>query len=138
MNRGTGSALVITLMLLMILTAIGIYAVDVTTTELDVALQSRVGTATLNAAEGGVHFAIDRVPDLIPAWEDSPILANRTSYVVRSWATGVLTIRPGYGSNYRFAEFAVQSEGRAAARFAARRTVEAVVRYGPVPAGTMY
>lgn len=138
MENERGSALVITLMLLLILTAIGIYAVGISTTEIDITLRSKVGTATLNAAEGGVHFAIDRVPDLLPNWDDSPVLANQTSYSVRSWATGVLTLRPGYGSNYRFADFGVESEGRGPAQFVARRTVLAVATYGPVPVGTMY
>ena len=60
-----GSALIITMMLLLILTAIGIYAISISTTEMSIALQSKTGTATLNSAESGAHFAIDRIPSLV-------------------------------------------------------------------------
>ena len=59
-----GSALIITLMLLLILTAIGIYAISISTTEMSTALQSKTGTATLNSAESGAHFGIDQVPNV--------------------------------------------------------------------------
>src|SRR3990172_2991679 len=57
-----GSALVITLMLLLILTAIGIYAIRVSTTEIDVTLQSKVGVGTFHAAEAGGYYGIGQGP----------------------------------------------------------------------------
>ena len=60
-----GSALIITLMLLLILTAIGIYAISISTTEMSVALQSKTGTATLNAADSGANYGIDQVPNIL-------------------------------------------------------------------------
>lgn len=137
MNTERGSALVITLMLLLILTAIGIYAINVATTEIDVTLQSKVGTATLNAAEAGTYYGIDQVPNVL-ASAVSLNLQNQTSYSVTSGLTGALTLRPGYGSNYRFADFAVTSVGNAPPQFVAQKTVQAVIIYGPVPVGTMY
>ena len=51
-------------MLLLILTAIGIYAISVSTTEMSVALQSKAGTAVINSADSGAHFGIDLVPSV--------------------------------------------------------------------------
>jgi len=48
LSNERGSALIITMMLLLILTAIGIFAISISTTEMSTALQSKTGTATLN------------------------------------------------------------------------------------------
>src|SRR4030065_972176 len=53
MKNERGSALVITLMLLLILTAIGIYAIRVSTTAMDVPLQAQGGVGRLHAAGAG-------------------------------------------------------------------------------------
>jgi len=137
MENERGSALVITLMLLLILTAIGIYAINTATTEIDVTLQSKVGTVTLNAAEAGTYAAIDQVPNVLTA-AVTGTLSNQASYSVTSGLTGEMTLRPGYGSNYRFADFGVTSVGNSPPQFVAQRTVQAVIIYGPVPVGTMY
>lgn len=129
--------MVITLMLLLILTAVGIYAINTATTEIDVTLQSKVGTVTLNAAEAGTYFAFDRVPNVLVA-AVSGTLSNQASYSVTSGLTGAMTLRPGYGSNYRFVDFGVTSVGNSPPQFVAQRTVQAVIIYGPVPVGTMY
>jgi len=137
MKNERGSALVISLMLLLILTAIGIYAINTSTTEIDLTLQSKVGTVTLNAAEAGAYVAIDRVPNVLVAALPGT-LSNQASYSVTSRLTGSMTLRPGYGSNYRFADFGVDSTGSAPPQFVARKTVQAVILFGPVPVGTMY
>ncbi len=132
-----GSALVITLMLLLILTAIGIYAISISTTEMNVALQSRVGTTVLNAADSGANYGIDQVPNILTAaYTDN--LADLSGYSVTSRTTGTLTMKPGYGANFRFADFEVTSRGQAPPQFVGTRSVQAVVDYGPVPVGTMY
>jgi hypothetical protein len=132
-----GSALVITLMLLLILTAIGIYAISISTTEMNIAVQSRIGTATLNSADSGANFGIDRIPDVFNV-PFASTLPDQSSYSVTSRATGGMSIRPGFGSNFRFADFEVTSLGQSPPQFAAQRGVQAVVNYGPVPVGTMY
>jgi hypothetical protein len=132
-----GSALIITLMLLLILTAVGIYAISVSTTEMNVAIHSRVGTAVLNSADSGVNFGIDQVP-LVYTTAFTATLSDQSRYSVTSRATGVMSIRPGFGSNFRFADFEVTSQGQAPPQFTAQRAVQAVVNYGPVPVGTMY
>ena len=64
LSNERGSALIITLMLLLILTAIGIYAISISTTEMSIALQSKTGTATLNSADSGANYGIDQVPNV--------------------------------------------------------------------------
>jgi len=137
LSNERGSALIITLMLLLILTAIGIYAISISTTEMNVALQSRVGTTTLNAADSGVNSGIDAVPSVFAAIQ-SGALADGSSYTWTSRATGTLTLKPGYGANFRFADFEVTSQGTAPPQFTGTRGVQAVANYGPVPMGTMY
>ena len=136
LSNERGSALIITLMLLLILTAIGIYAISISTTEMSIALQSKTGTATLNSAESGAHFAIDQIPNLVT--NGIATLADQSSYSVTSWATGGMTLKPGFGANYRFADFAADSTGTPPPQFVGQRRVQAVVNYGPVPVGTMY
>ena len=132
-----GSALIITLMLLLILTAIGIFAISISTTEMSIALQSKMGTATLNSADSGANFGINQVPIILTA-PYSTVLADQSSYSVTSRATGGLTLKPGFGANYRFADFEVNSTGTPPPQFVGQRTVQAVIIFGPVPVGTMY
>jgi len=132
-----GSVLVITLMLLIILTAIGIYAISLSTTEMNIALQSKVGTAVLNSADSGAHYGIDQVPNVF-TMAFATTLPDLSRYSMTSRSTGNLTIRPGFGSNFRFADFEVTSQGQAPPQFVAQRAVQVVVNYGPVPVGTMY
>ena len=132
-----GSALIITLMLLMILTAIGIYAISISTTEMSIALQSKAGTAILNSADSGANVGIDNVPSVFSAAQPGA-LADGSGYTWTSRATGGMTLKPGFGSNFRFADFEVTSTGTPPPQFVGQRTVQAVVNYGPVPVGTMY
>ena len=132
-----GSALIITLMLLLILTAIGIYAISISTTEMGIALQSKTGTATLNSAESGANYGIDQVPNVFTT-AYTTTLTDGSSYSGTSRATGALTLKPGFGANYRFADFEVTSTGTPPPQFAGQRIVQAVVNFGPVPVGTMY
>jgi len=131
-----GSALIITMMLLLILTAIGIYAISISTTEMSTALQAKTGTATLNTTESGAHYAIDQIPILLTAYTDN--VADLSRYSVSSWATGGMTFKPGFGANYRDADFMADSTGTAPSGFVGQRRVQAVVVFGPVPVGTMY
>lgn len=144
-DRG-GSALVITMILLVILTAIGIYAVSISTTEMNISLNSRVGTITRNVVEAGAYFAIDAIPNTFdntaPAVQTLTVSPNMTAtYVVTSALAGPLTIQPGYGTNFRFANFDVVStvsDNNAPTGFTTSARVDASVNYGPIPAGTSY
>ena len=132
-----GSALIITLMLLVILTAIGIYAISISTTEMNIAIQSRVGTSTLNAADSGVNAGIDNVPSVF-AGSQVGSLSDGSSYSWTSRATGASTLRAGYGAGFHFPDFEVTSQGIAPPQFTGTRGVQVVAIYGPVPMGTMY
>jgi hypothetical protein len=136
LSNERGSALIITLMLLLILTAIGIFAISISTTEMSTALQSKTGTATLNTTESGAHYAIDQIPNLVT--NTNVTLADQSWYSVSSWATGGMTLKPGFGANYRFADFMADSTGTAPPPSVGQRRVQAVVIFGPVPVGTMY
>jgi hypothetical protein len=133
-----GSALIITLMLLLILTAIGIFAISISTTEMSVALQSKTGTATLNAADSGANYGIDKVPNNYTTTYSYQFADGSSYSVPPPQQTGVLTIRPGFGANYRFTNFQVTSTGTPPPQFVGQRTVQAIVDFGPVPVGTMY
>ena len=136
LSNERGSALIITLMLLLILTAIGIFAISISTTEMSTALQSKTGTATLNTTESGAHYAIDQIPNLVT--NTNVTLADQSWYSVSSWATGGMTLKSGFGANYRFADFMADSTGTSPPPFVGQRRVQAVVIFGPVPVGTMY
>ena len=131
-----GNALIITLILLLILTAMGIYAISISTTEMDIALRSKVGTTTLNAAEAGAYYGIDQVPNVVT--DCTANLQNGSSYKVSTVATSNFSLVPGYGANLGFEDFNVSSTGSAPSAFSATKEVEAVVNYGPLPMGTMY
>jgi len=137
MTNERGNALLITMMLLLVLTAIGIYAISMSTTEMNIALQSRVGTAVLNSADSGANFGIDQIPEVFTT-AFTATLADQSGYSMTSRSTGLLSLRPGFGSNFRFADFEVTSQGNAPPQFVAQRAVQVVVNYGPVPVGTMY
>jgi hypothetical protein len=139
-----GSALVITMLLLIILTAIGIYAVSISTKEMGISLYSRVGTITRNVVEAGAYFAIDAIPNTFdntaPAVQTLTVSTNMAaSYRVTSSLSGPLTIQPGYGANFRFADFAVTATvSSPPSGFTTSARVDALVNYGPIPAGTSY
>lgn len=136
LSNERGSALIITLMLLLILTAIGIYAISISTTEMSIALQSKTGTATLNAAEAGASLGIDRIPNTLT--DCTVTLPGSASYRVTTTATPNFTIQPGYGANFSFQDFNVAAQGIAPSGFTASRSIAAVVIYGPQSLGTMY
>ena len=134
-----GSALIITMMLLLILTAIGIYAISVSTTEMSIALQSKRGTALLNSADSGANRGFDLIPILVDNTSVffHGVLPDGTENDMGSWDTTNRTLKPGYGSNLWFPDYAVQSKGYHP-QFLAGREVQAVINYGPVPNTTMY
>ena len=143
-DRG-GSALVITMLLLIILTAIGIYAVSISTTEMNISLNSRVGAVTRNVAEAGAYYGIEQIPVTYSAGGGEAIQTltvgtNMTSsYTVSSGVVGPLTIQPGYGVNFRFTDFNVTSTVSAPPTgFTTGARVDALVNYGPIPSGTGY
>jgi hypothetical protein len=132
------------MLLLVILTAIGIFAFSISTTEMNISLNSRVGAVTRYVAESGAFYGIEKIPVTFPAGggEVTQILTvgtNMTSSYTVSSSSGALTIQPGYGVNYRFADFNVVSRvSTPPTGFTAGAGVDASVSYGPIPSGTGY
>jgi len=132
-----GSALVITLLLLVLLTAIGIYAISISMSEFDMATQYKEGKAALYAAEAGVYSAIDIYPTLVDN-TTFPALPNGARATATSTETGQSVVMPGYRAHYRMIFFQVTSTGQPPPPYVASRQIVAVVGFGPVPFGTMY
>jgi hypothetical protein len=132
-----GNAMIITLMLLIILTGLGIYAISISTTEMGMAFQWKSGTVGFNAAESGIYQAFDNVsPVSLPAWPFGGTLPNQAVFS----GTGELksmNVAPGYGSNLRMAAYEINSTGNASGA-TVQRKLQAVVEFGPVPADTNY
>jgi hypothetical protein len=133
-----GNAMIITLMLLIILTALGIYAVSISTTEMSMSFRWKSGAVGFNAAESGVYEGFDLIgPSLgSTSFPIGNTLPNLAVYSGGGVLTG-MTVAPGYGGGYRYASYEINSTGHASG-FTDQRTVQAVVEYGPMPVGTMY
>lgn len=139
----TGSALAITMLILVILTVIGIYVVNISTTEMDISLHYKIGTITRNTAESGVYVGIEELPTTYPAGSDCTVTmtsgTNMTStYTIRSDLSGPMKMEAGYGTNFMFASYSVISHGTAPSGFTGGVRVDADVTFGPMPAGTSY
>lgn len=130
-----GSALVITMLLLVALTALGIYVLGITTSGGGMATVAGANRAAMNAAEAGVYYGIDRLPSLAAVRGIS--LPNGSTYDVVSAPAGTEPI-PGYDSGWARALFTVRSTGRSAASSGAGLTIEAGSAFGPVQTGTGY
>jgi hypothetical protein len=130
-----GTALVIAMLLLVILTALGVYAVSISTSELEMANYTRAGRSALNAAEAGGYFGIDTLP----------VMTNDTGIALPNFATYDITTTtveteemPGYDTGWIRAIFNVRSTGRPPSVYTGMRIIDAGASYGPVPAGTGY
>lgn len=139
-----GNAMIIALLLLVTLTAIGIFAISLTTKEIATATQVKVGTILRNTADSGAYFGIGQLPTLYPVGSELTGQIDlpgglHCDYKVTSSMSGMLSIEPGYGANFRFSNFSVSSTAQwPAGTFVGKTRVDADVRFGPVPAGTGY
>lgn len=130
-----GSALVLALIMLVILTAIGIYAVSITVSEFEMATALRQREVMRGAAEAGAYTGIDALPVMIVA--DNVTLSNGSSYSILPTTMGQEPM-PGFDSNWARAVFNVRATGRPQVSFVGQVLIDAGVAYGPVPAGTGY
>jgi type IV pilus assembly protein PilX len=130
-----GSALVIALIFLVILTALGIYAVSVSVSEFQMATALRQGEVMRNAAEAGAYTGIDALPVMNVV--TNATLSNGASYDITPTSAGSEPM-PGFDSNWARAVFNVRATGRPQAPFGGQRAIDAGVSYGPIPAGTGY
>jgi len=134
MRRGSksGSALVITMLILVILTAAGLYAVGVSTTGIESGSTALEEQAAVDAAEAGLFYGIDRFP--VRTEDRGVLLPNGSRYDVRVSHTGTIPL-PGYDMGWAQARFLVRSVGRSP-RVGKKRFAEARVAIGPVESGT--
>lgn len=132
-NRG--SALVIAMLLLVILTALGLYAVSISTSEFEMSTYTKMGKVALYAAEAGAYFGIDTIPIMTNA--NGISLANVATYDIVSTSVGAEPI-PGYDTGWSRALFNIRSTGKPPSQFSGHRSIDAGAAYGPVPTGTGY
>ena len=130
-----GSALVLALIMLVILTAIGIYAVSITSSEFEMANALRQREVMRGAAEAGAYTGIDALPVMTTV--DNVTLSNGASYYILPTALGQEPM-PGFDSNWARAVFNVRATGKSQAHYVGQVLIDAGVAYGPVPAGTGY
>jgi hypothetical protein len=137
-----GIVLVVTLLILLVLTLIGISAVSTTTFEASISGNERVGTVAFYASEGGVQQGVGKLPDTSPVLRTS--LGNESFYWSGSpgdknspTSSKVLGkyFKAGFDANWEFKRYQVNASGES---FGAMREVEVQVSYGPAKAGTSY
>jgi Tfp pilus assembly protein PilX len=130
-----GSALVIAMLLLVVLTMIGIYAFRISTSEFGMATHAKMGKISLDAAEAGAYAGIDALPVMTSVTGAS--LPNGATYDYASTSAGSEPMA-GYDTNWAQAVFNVRGTGHPPPAWAGQKKVDAGVAYGPVPAGTGY
>jgi hypothetical protein len=137
-----GFALVITLLILLVLTFIGISAVNTSIFETSITRNDRLRADAFYASEAGNQVAVDNLPNTDPI---SPAKIGENSYY---W-TGSATDRgspkkiqwvgncpkPGFDSTWIFKRFQVNTTGES---FGATREIEVQVMHGPLTLTTSY
>ena len=130
-----GSALVIAMLLLVILTLIGIYAIQISTSEFGMATQTKMGKISMDAAEAGAYAGIDALP-VMTSVTAAP-LPNGAAYDYVATSTGSEPMA-GFDTNWAQVVFNVRATGYPPPAWTGKKMVDAGVGYGPVPAGTGY
>jgi len=128
----SGSALVITMLILVILTAAGLYAVGVSTSGIEAVSTAMEEQAAVDAAEAGLYYGIDRFP--VRSQDRDLLLPNGSRYDVTVSHNGTVPM-PGYDMGWAQAKFLVRADGMSP-RTGRRRSAEAEVAIGPVESGT--
>jgi len=133
MNRCRGSAIVLSMLLLVILSALGMYVVSVPVGTGESAGRHHRAAVARNMARAGANAAIARFPVVSPVGSPYvrriPVGPNVTGrYSVTSRKAGA-EIGPGPAS--RFEEFDLVSVGSATDLHDAEARVVARIRYGP-------
>ena len=139
-----GVALVIALLILLVLTLIGISAINTTTFETSISGNERVGTDAFYASEAGIQIGLNQLPDIKPipvtpigkdssCWSVSPQIKSSPQ---RLEPLGLYP--PPIGTDpsmWECKRFQINTVGSS---FNATKELEVQVRFGPVPAGTGY
>jgi hypothetical protein len=139
MIRCRGSAIVLSMLLLVILSALGMYVVSVPIGTGESAGRHHRAAVARNMAKAGANAAIARLPVVSPGGSPYarriPVGPNVTGrYSVTSRKAGA-DIAPGRGAVPGFEEFDLVSVGSVTDLPAGEVRIVARVRYGPDPAG---
>ena len=139
MIRCRGSAIVLSMLLLVILSALGMYVVSVPIGTGESAGRHHRAAVARNMAKAGANAAIARLPVVSPGGSPYarriPVGPNVTGhYSVTSRKAGA-DIAPGHGAVPGFEEFDVISVGSVTDLPVGDVRVVARIRYGPDPAG---
>ena len=136
MAASRGSAIVLAMLLLVLLSALGMYAVSLPVSVGENLPQSYPSAVARNMARAGAHAAIARLPGLFPA--SAPYVRrfavgpdSTGGYSVTSGKTTSSGGGSGPGNEAAYEDFTLVSEGSVSGAFRARFRVLAEVRYWP-------
>ncbi|MGZ3589413.1 MAG: pilus assembly PilX family protein [Thermodesulfobacteriota bacterium] len=134
-----GTALVVALLMLIVLTLIGVASVSSSFFEMKISGNSRVGQAAYYAAKGGAEVGINQLPGTVPYSGNIGNETYRSGKMVNSSAQPVLSLglmaRQGYESTWEFRRYQVNATGQSSD---ARKEIEVQISMGPYVAGTQY
>jgi type IV pilus assembly protein PilX len=137
-----GLVLIIALLILLILTLIGISAINTTTFESKISGNERVGTDAFYASEAGIQIGLNQLPDTKPipvtavgkdssCWSGSPRDKNSPQNL-KSFG---LYPKAGFDVSWSFKRFQVNATGMS---FKGTKELEIQTRLGPFGSGTQY
>lgn len=134
-----GSAIVLAMLLLVLFSALGMYAVSLPVSVREGSQPSDPSAVARNMARAGAHAGIALLPrvlpDAAPYVRRIPAGAGATGrYSVTSRRIDGAAEMPGAGKRPGFEDYALVSEGSAIGPLGARYRVRAEVRIGPFPA----
>ncbi len=138
MGNRQGSAIILAMFLLVLLSAAGMYAVSLPVPVGENLQQQYLSAVARNMARAGAHAAIARLPDVFP--DASPYIRRipvgpnaMGRYAVTSRRTGRLDDAPGHGREFPYGNYSLVSEGSVSGVFRGTFQVRAEVRFGRVP-----
>lgn len=142
MKNEEGIVLVVTLLILLVLTLIGISAVSTTTFEASISGNERVGTVAFYASEAGVQEGVSKLPDTSPILPKA--LGNGSNYwsgsrgdknSPKSSQNLGKHLRTGFDTTWEFKRYQVNATGESSG---AMKEIEVQVSMGPYVSGTQY
>ena len=137
-----GTAIIIALLMLLVLTLIGISSITTTNFETNISGNERLKTDAFYAAEAGIQVGINQIPDTNPIQrtelkEDSHYWSGTANDKGNPKGLKSLGLHQmaGFDSSWAFKRFQVNTTGDS---FGATKQIEVQVSYGPFRAGTEY
>ena len=140
-ERSEGFVLLMAVIFLLICSILGVYAMSMTRLYIRIASAQQQRRVAFNAAEAGIQFGVNQLPDLDAYTQALPNAATYVSAKNGDPAADQLffkqTTAAGYSQNFKYNWYRLTSTGQAM-NSRGFVTVEGDVRYGPVPALTGY